>query len=97
MPGKDKTMLTCYLLNRVPNDKEQNYPIWTFVQEATKLKLSYSFGLLGRRAVVRFIELQRITLGERGTYCIFICYAHILRLLGSMCFEPDESVSIDTF
>ncbi|GKD83996.1 zinc finger, CCHC-type containing protein, partial [Tanacetum coccineum] len=77
-----EAMLTaCYLLDRVPNKRNNitPYEIWT----KRKPNLNYP-GVWGCRAVVRLLDPNLKTLGERGIECIFVGYADLLRLLGFM-------------
>lgn len=74
-------LTVCYVLNRVPNSKTKisPYEIW----KNKKPNVSY-FRTWGCLAYVRIPDPKRLKLASRAYECVFIGYAIIARLTGSM-------------
>nr|KAJ0218783.1 hypothetical protein LSAT_V11C300120880 [Lactuca sativa] len=89
-----EAMLTaCYILNRTPNKRTKNTPYELWCKKVPNL--SY-LKVWGCRAVVRLIEPERKTLGERGVDCIFIGYPEHSKAYRFYVLESNDSVSINT-
>ncbi|GJW05863.1 zinc finger, CCHC-type containing protein, partial [Tanacetum coccineum] len=89
-----EAMLTAYyLLNRVPNKRNQiiPYELWT----KKKPNLNY-LRVWGCRAVVRLPDPKLKTLGERGIECIFVGYAKHSKAFRFYIIEPNDSVAINS-
>ncbi|GJY12544.1 zinc finger, CCHC-type containing protein [Tanacetum coccineum] len=89
----DAMLTTCYLLNRVSNQRNRitPYELWT----KRKPNLNY-LRVWGCRAVVRLPDPKLKTLGERGIECIFVGYAEHSKAFRFYVIEPNESVLINS-
>ncbi|GJS65834.1 zinc finger, CCHC-type containing protein [Tanacetum coccineum] len=86
-------LIACYLLNRVPNKRNNitPYELWT----KRKPNLNY-IRVWGCRAVIRLLDTKLKNLGERGIECIFVRYVEHSKAFSFYIIEPNESVSIDS-
>ncbi|GJW58445.1 zinc finger, CCHC-type containing protein [Tanacetum coccineum] len=86
-------LIACYLLNRVPNKKNNitPYELWT----KKKPNLNY-LRVWDCKAVVRLLDPKLKTLGKRGIECIFIGYAEHSKTFRFFVIEPNESVAINS-
>nr|GEV54466.1 zinc finger, CCHC-type [Tanacetum cinerariifolium] len=86
-------LMTCYLLNRVPNKRNMitPYKLWT----KKKPNLNY-FKVWGCRAVIRLNDLKLKTLGERGIECIFVGYVEHSKAIRFYVLKPNDSIAINS-
>ncbi|XP_074313805.1 uncharacterized protein LOC141649001 [Silene latifolia] len=90
-----EAMLTaCYLLNRVPNKRNNNITPYELWYKKTS-NLNY-IRVWGCRAVVRLPEPKIRTLGEKAIECIFIGYAMHCKAYRFYVIESNRSIAVNT-
>ncbi|GKB11835.1 zinc finger, CCHC-type containing protein [Tanacetum coccineum] len=91
--GGEAMLTTCYLLNRVPNKRNNTTPYELWYKKRPNMTFLQVWGC---RAIVRLSDPKRKTMGEKVIYCIFVGYAEHSKAYRFYVIEPNDSISINT-
>lgn len=89
-----EAMLTaCYLLNWIPNERNKITPYELWFKKRPNMNY---IRVCSCRTIIRLLEPQRKTVGEKGIECIFVGYVEHSKAYRFYVLEPNDSIAIHT-